>query len=551
MNPRQGVRVVPFLQEVGGKLFDTEATLLALFIIIILVGIAARYYRLPYTTILVIAGLGLEFLGFLPKIELTPEVVLLLFLPPLAFEAAFHLDLEKLRQDVTPVAVFALFGVMVSMVVAGAVLVFALGFPVEIALLFGTLIAATDPVSVVAVFRELGVAKRLSVLMESESLFNDGTSIVLFRLALAVVLTGAFHPIEGLVEFLRLVLGGMALGFGLGYLTSRFLARIEDYLIEISMTVVLAWGSYLLGEYLGVSGVISVVVAGLVLGNYGGRISFSPTTKLVLEHVLEFVSFVANSFIFLLIGLQVSLIDLRVNAAAIFVAIVAALLARAVTVYGLALPLRWIATPIPVKWQHLLFWGGLRGGVTLALALSLPATVPQRETLIIAAFSVVLFTLVVQGLTIRPLVQFLNLVPQHERQQNFEIMRARLLAARAADRRLARLHDQGAIAESTFVALRSDNQVLEQELAEQLDTLYGSYPELKQSELKTAQLESLRAQRSELFELNRRGMISDETYRQLTAQIDEQLHTLTTTEAERRAAASGPEAAVNGNSADE
>src|SRR5581483_2287914 len=304
MNPRQGVRVVQFLQEVGGKLFDTEATLLALFIIIILVGIAARYYRLPYTTILVIAGLGLEFLGFLPKIELTPEVVLLLFLPPLAFEAAFHLDLEKLRQDVTPVAVFALFGVMVSMVVASAVLVFSLGFPVEIALLFGTLIAATDPVSVVAVFRELGVAKRLSVLMESESLFNDGTSIVLFRLALAVVLTGAFHPIEGLVEFLRLVLGGMALGFGLGYLTSRFLARIEDYLIEISMTVVLAWGSYLLGEYLGVSGVISVVVAGLVLGNYGGRISFSPTTKLVLEHVLEFVSFVANSFIFLLIGLQ-------------------------------------------------------------------------------------------------------------------------------------------------------------------------------------------------------------------------------------------------------
>src|SRR5581483_6565757 len=185
-------------------------------------------------------------------------------------------------------------------------------------------------------------------LVEGESLFNDGTSIVLFRLVLVVVLTGALNPATSIVDFLRLVVGGIALGFGLGYLTSRFLARIEDYLIEISMTVVLAWGSYLLGEYLGVSGVISVVVAGLVLGNYGGRISFSPTTKLVLEHVLEFVSFVANSFIFLLIGLQVSLIDLRVNAAAIFIAIVAALLARAVTVYGLALPLRWVATPIPV-----------------------------------------------------------------------------------------------------------------------------------------------------------------------------------------------------------
>lgn len=349
-------------QEPPGSLFATEATLLALFIIIILVGIAARYFRLPYTTVLVIAGLGLEALGVLPGIELTPELVLLLFLPPLAFEAAFHLDFERLRQDLTPVAVLALLGVVISMAVAGAVLVMALKIPWEIALLFGTLIAATDPVSVVAVFRELGVAKRLSTLMESESLFNDGTSIVLFRLVLAVVLTGAFHPIDGLVEFLRLVVGGMALGFGLGYLASRFLSRIDDYLIEISLTVVLAWGSYLLGEYLQVSGVIATVVAGLVLGNLGGRIAFSPTTKIVLEHVLEFLSFVANSFIFLLIGLQVNFIDLRTNGVVIFWAIVAALVARAVAVYGLALPLSRFSNPIPLKWQHLLFWGGLRGG---------------------------------------------------------------------------------------------------------------------------------------------------------------------------------------------
>lgn len=534
------MRLVQFFQEPEGNLFATEATLLALFIIIILVGIGARYFRLPYTTILVIAGLGLELLGFLPAIELTPELVLLLFLPPLAFEAAFHLDLDRLRQDLTPVAVFALLGVVLSMGVAGLVLVMTLGIPWQVALLFGTLIAATDPVSVVAVFRELGVAKRLSTLMESESLFNDGTSIVLFRLVLAVVLTGAFNPVAGLLEFLRLVLGGMALGFGVGYLASRFLARIEDYLIEISTTVVLAWGSYLLGEYLHVSGVITVVIAGLVLGNYGGRISFSPSTKIVLEHVLEFLSFVANSFIFLLIGLQVNFIELRTNGVVIFWAIVAALLARAVSVYILAAPMDWLANPIPSKWRHLLFWGGLRGGVTLALALSLPASIPGRETLIVAAFGVVLFTLVVQGLTIRPLVERLKLISLPELRQNYETTRARLLASRAAKRRLEHLHAEGAIGASTYNSLRTDIQAQEEELGLELDSLYAADPELQNGEIRKARLESLRAQRNELFDLNRRGFISDETYRQLAAQVDSQLQAEALTAAERRAAARGP-----------
>lgn len=528
-----------FFQEPHGLLFDTEKILLALFIIIIFVGIAARYFRLPYTTILVIAGLGLELLGVIPPIELTPELVLFLFLPPLAFEAAFHLDLDKLRQDVTPISVFALVGVALTMFVAGAVMVWGLGMRWEIALLFGTLIAATDPVSVVAVFRELGVAKRLSMLIEAESLFNDGTSIVLFNLVLAVVISGVFNPVAGLVNFLQLVLGGIALGFVLGYLAARFLKRLEDYLIEISVTVILAWGSYILAESVGVSGVIATVVAGLVLGNYGGRISFSPTTKIVLEHVLEFISFVANSFIFLLIGLQIQFIDLHTYWQPMLLAIFAALVARAVVVYGLSLPMRWLSNPIPIKWQHLLFWGGLRGGVTLALALSLPTNIPDREMLIVAAFGVVLFTLVGQGMTIRPLVRRLQLIPAAETKRDYETMRAKLLAARAADRRLAHLHDQGAIAENTFQTLRVDLETQAQELAESLNTLYVTNPELKSDELKTAQLESLRAQRNEIFDLNRRGVISDDTYRVMISEIDDGIHALTGNPAVRHVAANG------------
>lgn len=533
---------MPLFFQSETDLFATEATLLALFIIIILVGLAARYIRLPYTTSLVVVGLVLGFLRFLPKIELTPDLVLLLFLPPLVFEAAFHLDFDKLREDLPTVSAFALLGVMVTMLVTGGILVFGLGWSWEIALLFGALVAATDPVSVVAVFRELGVSKRLSTIVEGESLFNDGTSIVLFRIVLAIVIAGAFSPAAGILEFLRLVLGGMALGFGLGYLTARALIRIDDYLIEISATVVLAYGTYLLGEYLGVSGVIAVVAAGLVLGNYGGRVSFSPTTKIVLAHVLEFVSFVANSFIFLLIGLQVELADLSTEVQPIVWAIGAALIARAVAVYGLSLPLKWFTNPLPMRWQHLLFWGGLRGGVTLALALSLPTALPLRQPLIIAAFGVVLFTLVVQGLTIRPLLELLKLVPVVQTHREAELARARLLSLRAVEHRLYRLRDEGTITQAIYKSLSAKYESLEGKLEERLRTLYQEHPDLTENEIAMAQSEALRAERSSLFELNRRGVISDDIYRELTTEIDGQLHQLTQTPAQRRAAESGPEA---------
>lgn len=534
-------------QSQGGGLFQTEATLLAFFIVIIVVGLAARYLRLPYTTVLVLAGLGIEFLGFLPVVELTPELVLLLFLPPLAFEAAFHLDFEQLRRDLVPIGVFALLGVLVTMLVTGGIMAWGLGWRWDIALLFGTLVAATDPVSVVAIFRELGVSKRLSTLVEGESLFNDGTSIVLFRIVLAMVVAGSVNPAASLLDFLRLVLGGAMLGFVLGYLTSRLLRRIDDYLIEISSTVVLAWGSYLLAEFMGVSGVISVVVAGLVLGNYGGRISFSPTTKIVLGHVLEFISFVANSFIFLLIGIQIVVAHISEHVVPILWAIFAVLVARAVAVYGLSFPLSRLSVPIPFRWRHLIFWGGLRGGVTLALALSLPVNVPLRDALILAAFGVVLFTLVVQGLTVKPLLEALRLVPREDLRLEYEKKRGRLLALRSADRRLKGMLEEGSLSEQAYSHLESRYAPQEGVLEEELQALHSQHPELTESESAAAELEALRAQRSALFDLNRRGLIADEAYRELTAEIDARLQQSSHTTAQRRAAEEGPAAALPDN----
>lgn len=530
---------MPYLIQAEGNLFGTVATLLALFIVIILAGLSARLAKLPYTTVLVVAGLALQLLHLLPEIELTPEIVLILFLPPLAFEAAFHLDFDRLRQDLASVSMLALPGVIVTMGVTALILVYGLGWSWEIALLFGTLVAATDPVSVVAVFRELGVSKRLSTIMEGESLFNDGTSIVLFRIVLAVVLAGNLNIQVGLLDFLRLVMGGILLGAVLGYLAARLLISIDDYLTEISATVILAWGSYLLGEYVGVSGLIAVVVAGLVLGNYGGRVSFSPTTKLVLAHVLEFISFVANSFIFLLIGLRINLSDLSGNLSPILWAIPATLIARAVAIYGLSLPLQFF-NPIPLRWQHLLFWGGLRGGVTLALALSLPVNTPLRESLIVGAFGVVLFTLVVQGLTVKPLVKYLELAPQKATHREHEVARARLLALRASERRLGVLREQGVVSPEVYETVNSQNAARHSELMSELRELYAQNPEITESEIQVARLELLRAERSALFDLNRRGSISDETYTDLIAEIDAQLHTQSTTPAQLRAAERGP-----------
>lgn len=529
-----------FESETG--LFATEAILLGLSIIIIVVGLVARYIRVPYTTSLVVVGLALGFLRFLPRLELTPDLVLLLFLPPLAFEAAFHLDFDQLRQDAVTISAFALLGVLVTTLVVAGILVWGLGWSWQVALLFGTLVAATDPVSVVAIFRQLGVSKRLSTIVEGESLFNDGTSIVLFRIMLVAVIAGTFNSTAGVLEFLRLVLGGIVLGAVLGYVTARALIRIDDYLIEISATVVLAWGTYLVGESLGVSGVIGVVAAGLVLGNYGGRVSFSPTTKIVLANVLEFVGFVANSFIFLLIGLQVQFADLSADIQAILWAIGATLIARAVAVYGLSLPLGRLTDPLPLRWQHLLFWGGLRGGVTLALALSLPMDFSIREPLIIAAFGVVLFTLVVQGLTIRPLLDWLHLVPVQKTHREAELTRARLLSLRAVEHRLDRLRSEGTITQPVFNSLKGKYGQLEQGLEQKLLAFYEQYPDLTDSEIAMAQLEALRAERSALFELNRRGVIPDDVYRELTGEVDQELHRLMRTPAQRRAAEAGPEA---------
>jgi CPA1 family monovalent cation:H+ antiporter len=503
------------------QFLSTETIVIELLLVVTVVALAVRRFNIPYTVALVVVGLLLT-LQSPAKINLTPELILALFVPPLVFEAAFHINFQDLRRNMISILVFAIPGVTLTMLIVGGLLTLATNLGLVSAMVFGALIAATDPVSVVAIFRSLAVPKRLSVLIEGESLFNDGTAIVLFNLALIVALTGHFNLLASLGDFLRVSIGGVLIGIVLGWVISLLIARVDDYLIETTLTTVLAFGSYLLAERLQFSGVLAVVAAGLINGNLGPR-GMSPTTRIVLFNFWEYVAFLANSLIFLLLGLQVNIPALLASWSSVLWAILAVLVARAVVVYGLGWIVNKLADPIPRRWQHVLNWGGLRGAIALALVLSLPPNFVDRDQFRLMAFGVVLFTLLVQSTTMRPLIHRLKIITRDPSQVEYEKSHARLTSMRAALSHLEHRHKEGLLSTHVWDILRPEyeNQVLV--YGDKARQTIQATPGLEAEELDTARREALRAQRSALLGLYRDGVISQEVFSELGTEIDIQL----------------------------
>ena len=504
------------------QFISTETLIILLLLVVSLVAMAVRRLRIPYTVALVVAGLLIAFQSPL-DIELTPELILALFVPPLVFEAAFRLNFDELRRNLPGILLLAVPGVILSTVVIGGVLVFGVHMSLPVALVFGSLIAATDPVAVVALFRILGVPKRLTLLIEGESLFNDGTAIVIFNLMLAFALTGQISFFDSVVTFLRVAVGGVAVGLFLGWVISALISRIDDHLIETTLTTVLAFGSYLIAEQFHFSGVLAVVVAGLINGNVGQK-GMSPTTRIVLNNFWDYIAFLANSMIFLLIGLQVNIPALLASWQPVLWAILAVFVARIIVVYGLSWLVNRVSEPIPLRWQHILNWGDLRGAISLALALSLPATLSgDRDLLRVMAFGVVLFTLLVQSTTIRPLIRWLRIITYSDAQVEYEMRHARLTALRSADARLDRLHAEGLMSTPTWEKLKKFVTQNAASLAEAVRDFLISDPALEAEELDTGWREFIRAQRSSLLSLRRDGVISEEVFERLTAEVDARL----------------------------
>ena len=504
------------------QFLSTETLIIELLLIVSIVAIAVRRLRIPYTVALVIVGLLITFQSSF-KFELTPELILALFVPPLVFEAAFHLNIHELRRNLPTILFLAVPGVILTMLIIGGLLVFSIKLSLPIALLFGALIAATDPVAVVALFRTLGVPKRLSVLIEGESLFNDGTAIVLFNLMLAVALTSKVNLIDSVGKFFIVSFGGIIVGLVLGWLIAQLIARVDNYLIETTLTTVLAFGSYLAAEKLGFSGVLAVLAAGLVNGNIGQQ-GMSPTSRIVILNFWEYIAFLTNSLVFLLIGLQVNITALISSWQPILLAILAVFVARFVVVYGLSWLVNRVAEPIPLSWQHVLNWGDLRGAISLALVLSLPQSLgAERDLLRVMTFGLVLFTLLVQSTTMGPLIRRLKIITRSDAQVEYELHHARLTALRSADSRLDRLHNDGMLSAHTWEKLKCNITDQANTLAEKVRGLLLADPVLEAEELDTGWREMLRAQRASLFSLRRDGVISDDVFEQLSTEVDAQL----------------------------
>jgi len=387
------------------------------------------FRKIPYTLLLVIVGLGLAFVD-VRLVNLSPELILEIFLPPLLFEAAWNIRWRDLRRDLIPVILFAVVGVVISVLGIAFTITQFTELPLAIALLVGASLAATDPVSVIALFRELGADKRLKTLMEGESLFNDGVAVVAFLLLVGIPLgTQEFSLSTTFAQFFTFVgigIGvGCLIGFGISFLTQRF----DLPLVEQSLTLVSAYGTYLITEELGGSGVIGVVTVGLVLGNFGSRIGMNPRTRLIVSEFWDFLAFFVNSIVFLLIGDQIDFPRLGQNIGLIGVAIGAVLFTRAISIYGLAAISNGLAkSDIGWRQQTVLWWGGLRGSVSIALALSVPVSLEGRQDIIVTVFGVVLFTLLVEGLTTQFLLEKLNLIGDQPVRQKYSEAIARRVA---------------------------------------------------------------------------------------------------------------------------
>lgn len=401
----------------GGTITAVEVFVALLAVASGLAMLLRRFAILPYSVALVILGVVVSAFRLPLDIHIDPDLLLAVLLPALVFEAAFRIDLETLRPKLPAVLLLALPGVLITALLVAAALNVAIGLDFGLSFLVGTMLAATDPAAILAVVTPLGAPRALSMLVESESLFNDGTGVVIFTIALAAI-GGTISPGDLLWGLVAGTLISAAIGAVLGFVVSRVLAQTSDHLIELTLSVVAAYGSYLLAISVHESGLMATVVCGLVLGSYARRVGLSRRAQVAIDIVWDFVAFLATTLAFLLIGLAIEIPQLLDAALAATVTLATLLVTRALIIYGLlggswrlAHGFGW-ASPLPRSWLHLIAWSGLRGAVSVALALSLPANLPQRNLLQGIVFGCVLLTLLFQGTTAEPLARRLRLGPE-------------------------------------------------------------------------------------------------------------------------------------------
>ncbi|MFC5972752.1 Na+/H+ antiporter [Halomarina salina] len=537
--------VAPLLLQAGEQAPTIEEILIDLLPIALIaaaVGVfVAKVGRFPYTVALLMAGIGLSIVryatdAFHVPFGLSHDLILLVLLPPLLFEGAATTDFERLRRNLGPVLALAVVGLLVSVALLGAAGVYAFGFPLLVSLLFAAMILPTDPVSVLALFKELGAPDRLAVLVEGESLVNDGVGVVLFSALLALVASDSsaedlFTPsgMGGLlVDVVLVSIGGLVVGLVLGYAVYSVMYNLDDHMTEIVLTLILAYGSFLVAEhYLHVSGVIATVVAGLFIGNRGAEYAMSPRTKISVFNSLETLAFLVNTFIFLMIGLTTPINQVVQHGWLILVAIPLVLLARAAVVYPITAIANRVQEPtISRSYQHVMLWGGLHGSIPIALVLGLPATVesggpfPFREELRAMVFGVAAFSLVVQGLSMERLLDGLGVITRSDAEELYELLVGRRRAVNAALDAAERLKRNGDLPREVYQDFTNEYEREQQELQETIASLLSKNPELRRERLLVGERQVLQQEKSAVLDAVRSGVITDDVGDRLMDEVD-------------------------------
>lgn len=377
--------------------------------------LSRRLVVVPYSVALVLLGVAVAVLRPPVELHIEPQLILAVLLPALVFEGAYRTDVRLLIPSLPAVLLLALPGVLVTALLVAAVLAVVIGLDFRLSFLVGTMVAATDPAAILAVMAQSRATRRLTTLVEAESLFNDGTGVVIFSIAVGA-LVAPIGPAGVAWELVAAFVVSTVIGIAIGFAASLVLNGLDDHLVEVAISLVAAYGSYLLAAQAGFSGLIATVACGLVFSGYGRRFGMSAETRQAIDIVWEFIAFLATTLVFLLIGLAIVVSQLLAAAVASVAVLLALLVSRAVIVYGLLGGSAWLLhrlgrlrTPMPRSWLHVIAWSGLRGAVSVALALSLPQGLPHREQLQGIVFGATLLTLVIQGPTARPLISRLRL----------------------------------------------------------------------------------------------------------------------------------------------
>jgi Na+:H+ antiporter len=507
-----------------------EAVFVLLFVVATTVAIAVRRWRIPYTVALVIAGLGLGLVHAFQAPELSKELLFSVFLPGLVFEAAFHIEFKEFWRNRLAIVSLAVPGVVAATALTALILTplagtlhFASGFNWHYALVFGALISATDPIAVVAIFRNLSAPKRLAVLLDGESLLNDGTAIVFFTLSLSLITGSQVSPGGLALDFITIVGGGLLIGLAIGLAVSQIIRRVDDPMIEITLTTIAAYGSFVAAEQLNFSGVIATVAAGMLCGNYAARTGMSPSTRVAAETFWEYTAFALNSIVFLLIGFEVNLHSLLGSWKAILVAYAIVTIGRGIIIFAASALLKTTRERIPAAWSVILTWGGLRGGLPMVLVLSLPSDFQYRELLVSMTFGVVILSILIHGITISPLLQYFGVVSRRGDRRDYELARGRMQAARAALAELDQMSRMHFANDNLPAALRQEYEDIIARSAARLRELPLQREDLQDEELLWVRRRLLMAEKDEIINAFQHGILNQETYNQLLADIDARL----------------------------